>query len=158
MKSNVFRKIMIATDGSECSKKVVDKGVEFARLSGGTVYAVYVVSTAYITAIDGSYSSSIDMFPYLEAMHEALKKQGQQAVDYVKELGEKKSVNVESVILEGNPSEELIQYAEKENMDIVIMGTVGRTGLDRMILGSVAGNVVRHSKVPVMVVREKCES
>lgn len=158
MKSNIFRNIMIATDGSECSKKVVDKGIKFARLSGGTVYAVYVVSTAYISAIDGSYPSSIDMFPYFEAMHEALKKQGQQAIDYVKELGEKKSINVESVILEGNPSEELIKYAEKENMDIVIMGTVGRTGLDRMILGSVAGNVVRHSKVPVMVLREKCES
>jgi nucleotide-binding universal stress UspA family protein len=43
-------------------------------------------------------------------------------------------------------------------MDIVIMGTIGKTGLDSMLLGSVAGNVVRHSKVPVMVVREKCES
>jgi nucleotide-binding universal stress UspA family protein len=158
MKRNIFRNIMIATDGSECSKKVVDKGIEFARFSGGTVCAVYVVSTAYISAMDGSYSSSIDMFPYFEAMHDALKKQGQQAIDYVKELGAKKSVNVESVLLEGNPSEELIRYAEKEKMDIVIMGTIGKTGLDRMLLGSVAGNVVRHSKVPVMVVREKCES
>lgn len=158
MKSGIFRNIMIATDGSECSKKAVDKGIEFARLSGGTVYAVYVVSTAYIFALDGSYFSSIDTYPYLEAMHDMLNKQGQQAVDYVKELGEKKSVNVESVLLEGNPSEELIRYAEKENMDIVIMGTIGKTGLDRMLLGSVAGNVVRHSKVPVMVVREKCES
>lgn len=158
MKSSIFRKIMIATDGSECSKHAVDKGIEFARLSGGTVYAVYVVSTAYISAMDGSYFSSIDMFPYWDAMHEALKKQGQQAVDYVKGLGEMKGVNVESVLLEGNPSEELIRYAEKENMDIVIMGTLGRTGLDRLLLGSVAGNVVRHSKVPVMVVKEKCNS
>jgi nucleotide-binding universal stress UspA family protein len=158
MKNTIFRKIMVATDGSECSKKAVDKGIEFARLSGGTVYAVYVVSTAYISALDGNYLSSIDMYSYWEAMHDALKKQGQQAVDYVKDLGEKKSVNVESILLEGNPSEELIRYAEKENMDIVIMGTVGKTGLDRLLLGSVAGNVVRHSKVPVMVVKEKCDS
>lgn len=157
MKSDIFKKIMIATDGSECSKKAVNKGIEFAQLSGGTVYAVYVVTTAYISTLDGSYFSSIDMYPYWKAIHEALNKQGHQAVDYVKELGDKMSINVKSIILEGNPSEELIQYAEKENMDIVIMGTVGRTGLDRMILGSVAGNVVRHSKVPVMVVREKCE-
>jgi nucleotide-binding universal stress UspA family protein len=43
-------------------------------------------------------------------------------------------------------------------MDIVIMGTVGKTGLDRLLMGSVTGNVARHSKVPVMVVREKCKS
>jgi nucleotide-binding universal stress UspA family protein len=65
---------------------------------------------------------------------------------------------VESVLLEGNPSEELLRYAEKEKMDIVIMGTLGKTGLYRLLLGSVAENLVRHSKVPVMVVRKKCKS
>jgi nucleotide-binding universal stress UspA family protein len=69
-----------------------------------------------------------------------------------------KGINVEPVLLEGNPSDELIRYAEEEKMDIVIMGTLGKTGLDRMLLGSVAGNLVRHSKVPVMVVREMCKS
>jgi nucleotide-binding universal stress UspA family protein len=158
MKSIVFRKIMIATDGSDCSKLAVDKGLEFALLSGGTVYAVYVVSTTYLYPINGDYFSSIGVNPYWERMREAFKKQGQQAVDYVKGLGEMKGVNVKSVLLEGNPSEELIRYADEEKMDIVIMGTVGKTGLDRVLLGSVAGNLVRHSKVPVMVVRDKCKS
>ncbi|OEU41766.1 universal stress protein [Methanosarcina sp. Ant1] len=156
-----FKKIMIATDGSECSRLAVDKGIELARLSGGTVYAVCVVSMAYLASITGDYYSSMGMNPYWESqwepMHEALKKQGLQAVDSVKSLGEMKGINVESVLLEGNPSQEFIRYAEEENMDIVIMGTVGKTGLDRLLLGSVAGNLVRHSKVPVMVVREKCE-
>jgi nucleotide-binding universal stress UspA family protein len=43
-------------------------------------------------------------------------------------------------------------------MDIIVMGTLGRTGIDRLLLGSVAGNVVRHSKVPVIVVRKKYKS
>lgn len=152
-----FEKIMIATDGSDCSRLAVDKGIELARLSGGTVYAVYVVSTAYLST-DGDYFSPMGMNPYWESIHEALKTQGQQAVNSVKGLGEMKGINVESVLLEGNPSDELIRYAEEEKMDIVIMGTLGKTGLDRLLLGSVAGNLVRHSKVPVMVVREKCES
>jgi nucleotide-binding universal stress UspA family protein len=152
-----FKKIMIATDGSDCSRLAVDKGIELARLSGGTVYAVCVVSMAYLASMTGDYYSSMGVNPYWETMHEALKKQGQQAVDYVKGLVEMKGINVESVLLEGNPSHELIRYAEEEKMDIVIMGTVGKTGLDRLLLGSVAGNLVRHSKVPVMVVREKCE-
>jgi nucleotide-binding universal stress UspA family protein len=91
--------------------------------------------------------------PYWELIYEALKNQGQQAVDYVKGLGEMKGINVESVLLEGYPADELIRYAEENKMDLIVMGTLGKTGLDRLLLGSVAGNVVRHSKVPVMVVR-----
>jgi nucleotide-binding universal stress UspA family protein len=68
-----------------------------------------------------------------------------------------KGINVESVLLKGNTSEELIRYAEEEKMDVIIMGTIGKTELDRLLLGSVTGNLVRHSKVPVMVIKEKCE-
>ena len=157
-----FKKIMIATDGSTCSEIATEKGIEFARLSGGTVYAVYVVPSASLFSMNQGYSYSMgmnpDFEPMYEAMHEAMNKQGQQAVDYVKSMGEMKKVNVESVLLDGNPSEELIRYAEEEKMDIVIMGTLGKTGLDRFLLGSVAGNLVRHSKVPVMVVRDMCKS
>lgn len=144
---------MIATDGSDCSKLAVDKGIELAQLSGGTVYVVYVVSTAYLS-MDGDYF--MGMNPYWESIQEAWKIQGQQAVNYVKDLGEMKGINVESVLLEGNPSDELIRYAEKNEIDIIVMGTLGKTGLDRLLLGSVAGNVVRHSKAPVMVVRDEC--
>jgi nucleotide-binding universal stress UspA family protein len=157
-----FKKIMIATDGSVCSGLTTEKGIEFARLSGGTVYAVYVVSSASLFSMDRGYSYSMgmnpDFEPMYEAMHEAMNKQGQQAVDYVKSIGEMKGVNVESVLLDGYPSDELIRYAEEEKMDIVIMGTLGKTGLDRLLMGSVAGNLVRHSKVPVMVIRDKCKS
>ena len=84
---------------------------------------------------DYSYSMGMnpDFEPMYEEMHEAMKKQGQQALNYVKGLGEMKGVNVESVLLDGNPSDELIRYAEEEKMDIVIMGTLGKTGLDRLL-------------------------
>ena len=150
-----YKKIMIATDGSDCSRLATDKGIELARLSGGTVYAVHVISTAYLFPMYGDYF--MGMNPYWEAIHEALKKQGQQTVDYIKGFGEINGIKVESILLEGNPSEELIRYADEEKMDIVIMGTLGKTGLDRLLIGSVAGNLVRHSRVPVMVVREKCK-
>ena len=144
-----FKKIMIATDGSICSRMAAKKGMELARLCGGTVYAAYVVSTEYFS------SMGVDF--YWGKMYEALKKEGQQAVNYIKDLGEMEKVNVESVLLEGHPADELIRYAEEE-MDIVIMGTLGKTGLDRLLIGSVAGNLVRYSKIPVMVVKEKCQS
>jgi nucleotide-binding universal stress UspA family protein len=153
MKIVDYKKIMIATDGSDCSRLAIDKGIELARLSGGTVYAVHVIPTAYLFPIDGDYF--MGMNPYWESIHEALKNQGQKALDYIKDLGGVKGINVESTLLEGNPSEELIQYADREKMDIIIIGTLGKTGLNRMLIGSVAGNVVRHSRVPVMIVRKK---
>jgi nucleotide-binding universal stress UspA family protein len=152
-----FKKIMIATDGSDCSMLAADKGIELARLSGGTVYAVCVVSTASLS-IYGDYFSSMGVNPYWELIYEELKNQGQRAVDSVKSLGETKGVNVESFLLEGHPVDELIRYAEENGMDMIVMGSLGRTGIARLLLGSVAGNVVRHSKVPVMVVSGECKS
>jgi nucleotide-binding universal stress UspA family protein len=141
-----FNKIMIATDGSVCSRLAANKGIELARLIGGTVYAVYVISTEYFSSMAVDFN--------WERMHEALKKDGCKALDYVKGIGELENVNVESILLEGHPASELIRYAEEEKMDIIVMGTLGRTGIDRLFLGSVAINVVRHSKVPVMIVRK----
>ena len=108
--------------------------------------------------VSTDYFSSMAVDFDWERMHQTLKKEGLQAVDFVKEAGERKAVNVESVLLEDHPANELTRYAEENEMDIIVMGTLGRTGIDRLLLGSVAGNVVRHSKVPVMVIREKCKS
>lgn len=141
---------MIATDGSVCSRIAANRGIELARLSGGTVYAVYVVSTEYFSSMAVDFDR--------ERMYEALRKEGCKAVSYINEIGELKNVNVETVLLEGHPADELIRFAEEEKMDIIVMGMIGRTGLDRLILGSVAEKVIRHSKVPVMVIKEKCDS
>ena len=70
-------------------------------------------------------------------------------------MGEKAKVNVETILLEGNPADKLIRYAEEEEMDIVIMGTIGKTGMERLLLGSVTENVIRHSRVSVMVMKRK---
>jgi nucleotide-binding universal stress UspA family protein len=63
---------------------------------------------------------------------------------------------VETILLEGHPVDKLVQYAEEEGMDIVVIGTLGRTGLERLLLGSVTENLIRHSKVPVLVVSDQC--
>ena len=147
MESVNFQKIMIATDGSDCSMLAAGKGIELARLSGGNVYAVYVVST--------NYSPSVGVDFYWGEIYEAFKKDGENAVNNIKEMGERVGVNVEPILLDGHPADELIRYAEEEEMDIVIMGTIGKTGLNKLLLGSVTGSLVRHSRVPVMVAREK---
>ena len=108
-----FKKIMVATDDSTCATLAADKGIEFARLNGGTVYAVHVLSNAYLSAMDGESFPSMGMNPW-ESIKDEFHKKEQKAVDYIKESGKMKGVNVESVLLEGNPSEELIRMLKRK--------------------------------------------
>jgi len=59
---------------------------------------------------------------------------------------------VKKAVLEGNPGEEIAGFAVKNDVSLIVMGSVGRTGLDKFLLGSVAEKVVRNSKVPVLTV------
>jgi len=145
MTSELYRNIVIATDGSENSQRAISYGIEIAKLSGATVHALYVVDT--------SSFSSIPMDAGWEAMYEILRKEGEKAVYEVKEHGEASGVEVREVLWEGHPSNEIIDFAENNNADLIVMGTLGKTGLDRFLMGSVAEKVVRGSKVPVLVVR-----
>ncbi len=154
MNSEFYRNIVIATDGSENTQKAISHGIEIAKLSGATVHALYVVDISSFSSIP--MSSEVGW----EAMYEILKSEGEKAVSAVKSQGEAAGgVEVREVVLEGNPSSAIIEFAENNNVDLIIMGTLGKTGLDRFLLGSVAEKVARGgSKVPVMVVRSGEES
>lgn len=147
MTNEFYRNIEIATDGSENSQRAISYGIEIAKLSGATVHALYVVDT--------SSFSSIPMDAGWEEMYEILRKEGEKAIFEVKERGEVAGVEVREVFSEGQPSTEIINFAEKNDIDLIVMGTLGKTGLDRFLLGSVAEKVVRNSKVPVLVVRSE---
>lgn len=71
----------------------------------------------------------------------------------MEETAKAAGIEVESVLLEGHPADEIVKFAEQNDIEMILMGTLGKTGLDRFLLGSVAENVVRHSKIPVLVVR-----
>jgi len=149
MTSEFYRNIVIATDGSENTQKAISYGIEIAKLSGATVHALYVVDTSSFSSIPMSTEGG------WEAMYEILKTEGEKAVSDVKSQGEASGIEVKTVVLEGHPINEIVEFAEKNEADLIVMGTLGKTGLDRFLLGSVAEKVVRNSKVPVMVVRSK---
>ena len=69
-----------------------------------------------------------------------------------KEIG----VNVISVLLQGHPAQEILDFAEKNDIDMIVLGTQGKTGIDRFLLGGVTEKVVRHAKAEVLVVRAPC--
>nr|WP_321496669.1 universal stress protein [uncultured Methanolobus sp.] len=149
MTSTLYKNIFIATDGSKQNQKAVMHSVELAKMSGAKLYAGYVVDTAAF--------ASIPMDAGWEMMYELLEKEANGATETVEDLAKKEGIAVETVVLEGNPSHEIIEFADNNNIDLIVMGTLGKTGFDRFLLGSVAEKVTRNSKVPVLVVRGNSE-
>lgn len=134
--SEHYKSILIATDGSENSKKAINSGIEFAKLTGAKVHAVYVINA-----------------PWEREAYTYLREKGKRATEEVKKLGDKNGVDIETHLLEGNPAEQIIDYAENNGIDLIVMGTHGESGLRRFMMGSVAQKVVRKSSVKVLVAR-----
>ncbi len=147
MASKLYNKILIATDGSEYTKNSIDYGIELAKNTQAKLDVLYVIDTAAF--------ASIPMDAAWESMYELLKQEGDEATRYVAEIAEAEGLTVERLTVEGHPAEEIIKYAEKNSISVIVMGTLGKSGLDRFLLGSVAEKVVRASKIPVLVVRGK---
>ncbi len=147
MASKLVKRILIATDGSEYTKNAVEYGIDLAENTGAKLYAIYVIDTAAF--------ASIPMDAAWESMYELLKQEGDEATKYVADKAEAEGLSVERLTIEGHPAEEIIKYADKNSVNLIVMGTLGKSGLDRFLLGSVAEKVVRISKIPVLVVRGK---
>ncbi|HIH74075.1 MAG TPA: universal stress protein [Methanosarcina sp.] len=145
MSSDLYRNIVIATDGSANFRKVISCGIEIAKLSGATVYVLYVVDTPSLISEIWTAGK--------EAIREMMVNDGKKVISKVKKIIEESGVEVKEVLLEGHPSDEIIKFAEHNNMDLIVMGTLGKTGFEKFMMGSVAQKVVRCSNVPVMVVR-----
>jgi nucleotide-binding universal stress UspA family protein len=147
MRSAIFRKIMIATDGSELVKQAVKSAVEIAKLNEAKLYAVHVIAI-------GGYSiiHSLDE-KWKQIMKKQLMIKGEKATAYVENVGKAANIDVESVIIEGNPANEIIDFAENNDIDLIIMGTHEKTELQRFLVGSVAENVIRHSRKAVLIIK-----
>lgn len=149
MNGSAFSNIMVATDGSKLGRKAVDSAIKIAGLNNAKLYAVHVIATGEVKV---SLHDPRDA-EWKKAMREHLEEQGREATAYAKTAGKIVNVAVEPVTLEGNPADEIVDFAEKNDIDLIVMGTLGKSGVQRFLLGSVAENVIRHSKKPVLVIR-----
>ena len=138
----MYDRILVPTDGSQGANTALEHGIEIASQWDATVHALYVVDTRL--ARSG---------PALET----LRREGRRAVRDVEVAGTEAGLPVVTDIVEGNPHEEILAYVAANDIDMVVMGTHGRTGLDRVFMGSVAERVGRRSPVPVLTVRSEAE-
>jgi len=148
----MFKKILIATDGSKHSQKAAEKGIEMAKLSNGAITAIYVVDIAKEYAPIGDVSFNIAN-EVVEGVRNSLMKKGEEATKIVEEMAKKAGIPAQKVVLEGHPASDIMKFAQDSQMDLIVIGSIGVTGLDRFLMGSVAEKIVRNSKMPVLVVR-----
>jgi len=140
-----MRKILIATDGSDYTKEAVTTGLKLASVLKAEVTALYVIDqTSFVTfPVD---SSIVSVYPQLE-------NEGRRAVEEVRKEGEAIGVKVTPVVAEGSPTRKIVEMAA--DFDLVVLGTLGRSALGKLFIGSVAERVTRYAPCPVLVVRSK---
>ena len=143
-------KVLIATDGSKASNRAVDYGVGLAARMGAEVLGVYVVSMKVLEVFALEHHDNIRGY---EEENLQLQKEGDDALAYLKARCEKAGVPASTAIVRGYPAEEIVRLAGKEKVSLIIVGNVGRTGLEHVLMGSVSESVVRRAPCPVLVVR-----
>jgi nucleotide-binding universal stress UspA family protein len=141
----LYDRILVPTDGSTETRRAVEHAIDLANEHDATVHVLYVLNTA-------SYAS-VSVDASWEGVSDMLREEGEAAVEAVADLARAEGVAVETSLYSGSPSREIVRYAEDEECDLIVMGTHGRGGIDRLLLGSVAERVVRSSSVPVLTVR-----
>lgn len=138
-------RILIATDGSKAAKDAVDFGIKFALKYGAKIYAVYVINvTAYENVNQGNWSS--------EAL-QTFEKVAQRETSFVVEKAKSSGLDAEPIILKGSAAEKILDFAHKHDIDMIVVGSLGKSGIEHFTLGSVSEKIVRYAKVPVLVVR-----
>lgn len=138
-----YQKILIAVDNSNYSVNAAEKGLYLAAQLNADVALVFVVEIAKAVG-------NIDAGILPEEALSILKKEAEQSVLQIEKAFPDQKIM--KFFPEGFPKEEILKTSETWGADVIVMGTHGRTGLKHLLLGSISEYIVRHSKVPVLVV------
>lgn len=138
-----LERILLPTDGSEGASAAVDHGIELARITDAGLSVLHVVSIRATGFDEGAGH-----------VYDALQAVGQQAIEDVRDRADAEAVRpVEASLVAGRVDRAIVRHAEDRDIDAIVMGTHGRSGPERLWLGSVTERVMRQSPVPVITVK-----
>ena len=140
----MYDRILLPTDGSEGTDRAVEEAIGLATETGAELHVLFVVD-----------AESVPYAPEMtdERLEAQLRRIGEEAIESIRERAETEGLTVRGAIENGTPHREVLSYVDREDVDLVVMGTHGRSGLDKYLLGSVTERVVRSADVPVLTVR-----
>ena len=136
------KKILVPTDGSTFTKNAVESAIATSKLTGASITAVYVVDASTMATARG------DMY---ESVTEILNQEGQEAVDAVKAQCDAAGIPCETLVVGGRPADTIVEMSA--DYDLIVMSTLGKTGVKKYLIGSVAEKVVRMAECKVLTSR-----
>ena len=147
----MYKRILIATDGSTLSRKAVDSGIEMAELTGAQIVVVKVVPRYPVSYFEGGIALSVNNVANIEQQWADA---AQAVVSAVKTKAEAKGVKAKAVTHSSDlVAESIISVAKKNKCDLIVMASHGRRGLKRVLMGSETMHVLTHSHIPVLILR-----
>jgi len=146
----MFRRVLFGTDFSPASRPAFRRAVALARQSRGRLLIVHVVPSGMPLGAEGYVTPRM-----YQEMETAIRQSAQKQLDRLVAQAQKAGVAARGLLLTGAAPEAIALTARKERSDVVIVGTHGRTGLDRLLAGSVASRIVGTAPCPVMTVRPR---
>lgn len=141
----MYNTILVPIDGSRVSEKAFEAAIEQAHAWKASLHAIYVVESGLFT--------DIPMDSKLEIMYSLLEQEGTTALDKIKEIAKRKNIEVTTYFEQGHAGDTILSKADEINADLIVMGSHGKSNIDRILIGSVSSFVVEHSRVSVLVVR-----
>ncbi|MCY0859002.1 MAG: universal stress protein [Sulfolobaceae archaeon] len=141
----MFSHILLAYDGSENAKRAMNVAIDLAKRYNALLEVVEVVDTAAL--------ASVGFAPIPSEVFDSLYKKAQSDVNEVVEKASKENIKVKGTVLEGDPAGTILDYANKNNVDLIVTGSRGLSTLKRLFLGSVSTRIVTEAKMPVLVVK-----
>jgi len=139
----MFKKILLAADGSAHSLRAADKAIDLATYdSEANVVVLYVVD---------SKTSKADVLRNLDT--EGIAQLRQQKMLSIEKKAQDAGVNYEIKIIRGEPGPSIVEYAKNNNFDVILIGSRGLNALQEFMLGSVSHKVAKHAKCPVMIIK-----
>lgn len=155
---DAYTSILVPTDGSDLALRALREAFTLSELSGARIHVLYVVDDAKVAGLatdsgldDVSFDAEVDqLFERFEAV-------GEHALDDLRDVAEARGVELTTAIRTGIPEEEILAYTDAEGIDLLVMGTHGRRGMERYVLGSTTERVLRRAPVPVVTVRRETD-
>jgi hypothetical protein len=134
-------RILVAVDGSAFSDAAVDQAISLGDICNSQIFVISVVNL---------YPEQMEVAP---ALVDKMSEEVRQHLDSAKQKIDKANIPCETIVhMGGKPHEFIVQEAKEKEIDLIVMGTHGRTGIKRVLLGSVAQNVIGNAPCPVLVV------
>lgn len=144
----MFDKILLPTDGSEVSLAAAERAVALAKLCGAPLHVVFVQEPYPYAGIGAASGAGMQEYQAAAQQHAA------EAFARIGALAKVPGVQLSTETVEGSgPAERIVEAAQRSGADLIVMGSHGRTGVARVLLGSVASKVLVLSPVPVLVVK-----